>query len=118
MALRTFQLTGQAYSVTGDVSVLAKFNGVTVHDGIVPTTVSAEPDQSTARDVMIEFDLEDTIYNTVVPSSFVVSGGTFIVAGIKANNLFFSGGSNGRSDSKLDRLSSSTEKVNLAESSG
>jgi len=85
MALRTFRIMGQAYASTGDVSVLAEFNGVTVHDGIVPTTPSLAPSQNTARDVMIEFDVEDTLYNNVVASSFVVSGGVFIVAGIMAD---------------------------------
>jgi len=86
MALRTFRIMGQAYASTGDVSVVAEFDGVTVHDGIVPTTSSVEPSQNTARDVMIEFNVADTLYNNVVPSSFAVSGGVFIIAGIMANN--------------------------------
>jgi len=85
MALRTFRIMGQAYSLTDEVSVLAEFNGVLVHDGVVLTTATVEPDQNTARDVMIEFDVEDTLYNKTVSSSFVVSGGTFIISGMMAN---------------------------------
>jgi len=86
MGLRTLQIMGQAYSDSGDVSVTAIFDGVTVHNGVVPTSNAQTPGQNVARDVMVQFDVQDTLYNKTVASSFAVTGGDLFIAGIKGNN--------------------------------
>jgi len=85
MGTRTVQILGKAYSETGDVSIVCNFNGVEVHNGVVPTVVGVTPDQNTTRVVLFSFEVDDTLYGATIPSSFVVTGGTVFIAGVQAN---------------------------------
>ena len=84
MGLRTIQVLGKAYSETGDVSINAVVNGTTVFNGTVPTVNSPASTHSVLYPydtVLFQFDVSDTMYSIVVPSTFVVTNGTAFVAG-------------------------------------
>jgi len=87
MALRTIQVIGKAYAEAGTVTIHAVVNGTTVFNGVVPTTAGLPPIQTNDIETLFQFDVPDTMYGIVVPSSFTVTGGTAYIAGISANNI-------------------------------
>ena len=82
MGVRTVEIWGNAYSTLGDVSVVANFNGVEVHNGTVLTINAETPSKSTVDIPIISFTIDDQITDTSIASSFAVTGGTLIVSGI------------------------------------
>ena len=86
--MRTIQVLGQAYSTTGTVSIVCNVSGIgEVFNGTVPTVNTAPPAQNTAYGVLFQFDVDNTISNTILGSTITASNGTAYIAGLQANQL-------------------------------
>jgi hypothetical protein len=85
MINRTFRFYGQAFSVSGSVSVVAKFNGQQIYSGPVPTIDRPEPQQPGNQDiVMFEYTGPIDIHG-LVPFELKVTGGIVCFGWIDAN---------------------------------
>lgn len=87
MGLRTVQILGKAYSMSGQVSVTCSYSGVQVYSGTVPTAASNPPVQNIDYGPMLSFDVPTTLLNRVVTSSITVTNGTFYLADISVNKV-------------------------------
>lgn len=76
MPARTFKFYGKAYSTTGNVSVVANFNGHQIHSGEVTTVNQVPPGRNTEPlDYMFEY-VGDTDLSGNIPFTLAVSNGT------------------------------------------
>ena len=87
MGVRTIRLLGEGYAPAGQAQLKATVDGTVVYNGPVPT-INADPDTHTDEmEPLFSFDVPDTHYGVIVPSSFEAITGTIYVAGLEANNV-------------------------------
>ena len=85
MINRTFKFYGQAFSTSGPVSIVAKFNGQQVYSGTVPTIASSEPQQPGNQDtVMFEYAGPIDMHGQI-PFELTVTGGIVCFGCVGAN---------------------------------
>lgn len=84
MPIRTYIFRGQAFAPTGNVSVVALFNGVEVQNGPIPTIASTPPDANAEMDPLWQAELDTSVTGNV-NLSIQVQGGTLFFGGLLAN---------------------------------
>jgi hypothetical protein len=85
MINRTFKFYGQAFSASGLVSIVAKFNGQQVYSGTIPTIASSDPQQPGDQNiVMFEYTGPIDIHGHI-PFELTVTGGTVCFGRLTAN---------------------------------
>jgi len=85
MINRTFKFYGQAFSVSGPVSIVAKFNGQQVYSGTVPTTASSGPQQPGDQNIVMFEYTSTTAITGNIPFELTVTGGTVCFGCVGAN---------------------------------
>jgi len=85
MINRTFKFYGQAFSASGPVSIVAKFNGQQVYSGTVPTIASLEPQQPGNPDIVWFEHTESIDTHGHIPFELIVTGGTACFGKVEAN---------------------------------
>ena len=86
--MRTIQVLGKAYAVSGSVNVVCNVAGMgEVYNGPVTTTQGAVPPQNLEHEVLFSFDVPEEIQNTVVASDITVTGGTAYIVTIAVNKV-------------------------------
>jgi hypothetical protein len=85
MINRTFKFYSQAFSESGPVSVVAKFNGQQVYSGPIPTANDVAPSAPTDLNILA-FECTGPIdIQGQVPFELTVAGGTVFFGRIEAN---------------------------------
>jgi hypothetical protein len=85
MINRTFRFYTQAFSESGSVSVVAKFNGQQVYSGTIPTVNSVSPTKTTDTNT-VGFEYTGPIDITgQIPFELTVTGGTVFFGAVEAN---------------------------------
>lgn len=87
MSIRAFKFRGQAFAPTGNVSVLATFNGVEIHNGAIPTTQSTAPDANAEMLELWTAEMDATVTGNI-NLSIEVQGGTLFFGGLLANSPY------------------------------
>jgi len=85
MINRTFKFYAQAFSDTGPVSVVAKFNGQQIHSGPIPTTNTPVPQQPSDQNI-VAFEYTGSIdIQGQVPFELTATGGVLCFGRVEAN---------------------------------
>lgn len=88
MLTRVLKFTGEAFSPSGNVSVVAIFNGVEVHNGPIPTT-PLEPPTSHGGQLLDLWQTEiDASVTGNIPLSIQVTGGTLYFGALFGNSPY------------------------------
>ena len=92
MATRTVKIKGSAYSTADDVSITVVYNGATVYEGVVPTTVdtvvpSAQPSDSANWDGELATFTTTTDLTGSIPMTILVTSGTLFFATLEMNYI-------------------------------
>ena len=84
MAIRTYKFRGGAFAPTGNVSVIAIFNGVEIHNGPVPTTQGAAPGRHSDMNDLWQMEMDTNVTGNI-NLSIEVQGGTLFFGGVWTN---------------------------------
>lgn len=91
MGTRTVRIIGKAYSESGEVTLVASINGTEVFSG--PVAASTEVFQPWTQpevlesDVLFEFDIDDTVHNTALPSVIQITDGAMLLVTYAVNKV-------------------------------
>jgi hypothetical protein len=85
MINRTFKFYAQAFSNTGPVSVVAKFNGQQIYSGPIPTTNTPVPQQPGDQNIIAFEYTGPTDIQGQIPFELTATGGIVCFGRIEAN---------------------------------
>lgn len=84
MAIRTYKFRGGAFAPTGNVSVIAVFNGAEIHNGPVPTIQDVAPAQHSDMNDLWQMEMDTSVTGNI-NLSIEVQGGTLWFGGVWTN---------------------------------
>lgn len=87
MSIRAFKFRGQAFAPSGNVSVVAMFNGVEVHNGPIATTQSVAPAANADMFDLWTAEMDSAVTGNI-SLSIQVQGGTLFFGGLLANSQY------------------------------
>jgi hypothetical protein len=91
MGTRTVRIIGKAYAESGQANLVASMNGTEVFNG--PVTASTEAFEPwtqpvvTESDVLFEFEVDDTVHDTALPSVIQITDGSMLLVTYSVNKV-------------------------------